>query len=152
MTDDGYFPINGLDLGNLANYQVTVPTAIAQFPGSDSHTKIIAQPKIRGLAGAKLEYVVGQKVPIVNSQFAAIAAGGLQTQPIVNYTLTDIGITIKMTPRIHLEGEVTLEIELTISSIAGEGVAGIPIIANREAKNTVRLKAGETNFLHGLSR
>jgi len=152
MTDDGYFPIKGLNLGDLANYQVTAPSAIVQFLGSDSDTKIIAQPKIRGLSGAKMEYVVGQKVPIVNSQFAAIAAGGLQTQPIVNYTLTDIGITIKMTPRIHLDGEVTLEIELTISSIAGEGIAGIPIIANREIKNTVRLKDGETNFLAGLLR
>jgi general secretion pathway protein D len=152
MTDDGYFPISGTDFGDMANYQISVPTAVAQFLGSDSDTKIIAQPKIRGMSGAKLEYVVGQKVPIVNSQFAAIAAGGLQTQPIVNYTLTDIGITIKMTPRIHLDGEVTLEIELTISSIAGEGIAGIPIIANREIKNTVRLKDGETNLLAGLLR
>jgi general secretion pathway protein D len=152
MSDDGYFPIGGTDFGDLANYQITVPTAVAQFLGSDSDTKIIAQPKIRGLSGAKLEYIVGQKVPIVNSQFAAIAAGGLQTQPIVNYTLTDIGITIKMTPRIHLDREVTLEIELTISAIAGEGVAGIPIIANREIKNTVRLKDGETSFLAGLLR
>jgi general secretion pathway protein D len=152
MTDDGYFPISGTNFGDLANYQISVPTAVAQFLGSDSDTKIIAQPKIRGMSGAKLEYVVGQKVPIVNSQFAAIAAGGLQTQPIVNYTLTDIGITIKMTPRIHLDGEVTLEIELTISSIAGEGIAGIPIIANREIKNTVRLKDGETNLLAGLLR
>jgi len=152
MTDDGYFPISGTDFGDLANYQISVPTAVAQFLGSDSDTKIIAQPKIRGMSGAKMEYVVGQKVPIVNAQFAAIAAGGLQTQPIVNYTLTDIGITIKMTPRIHLDGEVTLEIELTISSIAGEGIAGIPIIANREIKNTVRLKDGETNLLAGLLR
>ncbi|MBE0712745.1 MAG: hypothetical protein IH583_10205 [Candidatus Aminicenantes bacterium] len=152
MTDDGYFPISGTNFGDLANYQISVPTAVAQFLGSDSDTKIIAQPKIRGMSGAKMEYVVGQKVPIVNSQFAAIAAGGLQTQPIVNYTLTDIGITIKMTPRIHLDGEVTLEIELTISSIAGEGIAGIPIIANREIKNTVRLKDGETNLLAGLLR
>ena len=152
MTDDGYFPLNGIDLGNLANYQITVPTAIAQFLGTDSDTKIVAQPRIRGLSGEKMEYIVGQKVPIVNSSFAAIAAGGLQTQPIVQYTLTDIGITIKMTPRIHLEGEVTLEIELQISSIAGEGIAGIPIIANREIKNTVRLKDGETNLLAGLLR
>ena len=57
-----------------------------------------------------------------------------------------------MTPRIHLEREVTLEIELTVSSIAGEGTAGIPIIANREIKNTVRLKDGETNLLAGLLR
>lgn len=149
---DGNFPIKGVDFGDLANYQMTVPTALANFISGDSDTKIIAQPKIRGLGGEKIEYIVGQKVPIVNSTYAAIAAGGLSTQPIVNYTLTDIGITIKMTPKIHLEREVTLEIELTISSIAGMGTADIPIIANREIKNTVRLKDGETNLLAGLLR
>ncbi len=149
---DGFFPIKGVDFGDLANYQMTIPTALATILSVDSDTKIIAQPKIRGLAGEKIEYIVGQKVPIVNSQFAAVAAGGLNTQPIVNYTLQDIGITIKMTPRVHLEGEVTLEIELTVSSIAGTGTADIPIIANREIKNTVRLKDGETNLLAGLLR
>jgi general secretion pathway protein D len=149
---DGAFPLEGLDFGDLANYQVTVPTALANIISGDSDTKIIAQPKIRGLAGEKIEYIVGQKVPIVNSQFAAVAAGGLNTQPIVNYTLTDIGITIKMTPKVHLEGEVTLEIEMAIPSIAGAGTADIPIIANREIKNTVRLKDGETNLLAGLLR
>ena len=131
---------------------MTVPSAVASILAADSDTRIIAQPKIRGLGGEKMEYIVGQKVPIVNSTFAAVAAGGLNTQPIVNYNLQDIGITIKMTPRIHLEKEVTLEIELTISSIAGEGTAGIPIIANREVKNVVRLKDGETNLLAGLLR
>lgn len=149
---DGYFPIQGFDITDIANYQITVPSAVAAFLGADSDTKIIAQPKIRGIGGEKLEYIVGQKVPIVNSTFAAIAAGGLSTQPIVNYNLQDIGITVKMTPRIHTEREVTLEIELQVSSIAGEGTAGIPIIANREVKNTVRLKDGETNLLFGLLR
>ncbi len=152
MNEDGFFPIKGVDFGDLANYQMTVPTALATILSADSDTKIIAQPKIRGLGGEKIEYIVGQKVPIVNSSFAAVAAGGLNTQPIVNYNLQDIGITIKMTPRIHLEREVTLEIELTVSSIAGTGTADIPIIANREIKNTVRLKDGETNLLAGLLR
>lgn len=152
LDEDGFFPIQGTNFGDLANYQLTIPAAVAQFLGADSDTKIIAQPKMRGLGGEKLEYNVGQKVPIVNAQFAAIAAGGVQTQPIVNYTLQDIGIIIKMTPRVHLEREVTLEIEITVSSIAAEGVAGIPIISNREIKNTVRLKDGETNLLAGLLR
>ena len=152
LNEDGYFPLDGIRFDRLSNYQMTVPSAVASILAADSDTRIIAQPKIRGLGGEKMEYIVGQKVPIVNSTFAAVAAGGLNTQPIVNYNLQDIGITIKMTPRIHLEKEVTLEIELTISSIAGEGTAGIPIIANREIKNVVRLKDGETNLLAGLLR
>jgi general secretion pathway protein D len=152
LDENGFFPIQGTNFGDLANYQVTLPTALASILAADSDTKIIAQPKIRGVGGEKIEYIVGQKVPIVNTSFQAIAAGGINTQPVVNYNLQDIGITIKMTPRIHLEGEVSLEIELTVSSIAGEGVAGIPIIANREIKNTVRLRDGETNLLAGLLR
>jgi general secretion pathway protein D len=153
LNEDGFFPLGDWSqFTTLANYQMTVPTAMASILAADSDTKIIAQPKIRGVGGEKIEYVVGQKVPIVNTSFQAIAAGGVNTQPVVNYTLQDVGITIKMTPRIHLEGEVSLEIDLTVSSIAGEGVAGIPIIANREIKNVVRLKDGETNLLAGLLR
>lgn len=152
ISDKGFFPVQGVNFGDLANYQMTVPTAMAQILSADSDTKIIAQPKIRGMAGEKIKYVVGQKVPIVNSQFAAVAAGGLNTQPIVNYNLQDIGITIEMTPKVHLEGEVSLEMDLTVSSIAGTGTADIPIIANREVKNVVRLKDGETNLLAGLLR
>lgn len=152
ISTKGYFPIQGVNFGDLANYQLTVPTALAQILSADSDTKIIAQTKVPGLSGEKIKYVVGQKVPIVNSQFAAVAAGGLNTQPIVNYNLQDIGITIEMTPKVHLEGEVSLDMDLTVSSIAGTGTADIPIIANREVKNTVRLKDGETNLLAGLLR
>ncbi|MBP1659601.1 MAG: gspD [Candidatus Aminicenantes bacterium] len=152
VDENGFFPLEGVDFGDLANYQMTVPTAMAAILATDSDTKIIAQPKFRGVGGEKIEYVVGQKVPIVNTSFQAIAAGGVNTQPVVNYTLTDIGITIKLTPRVHLEREVSMEIELTVSSIAGYAVAGIPIIANREVKNVVRLKDGETNLLAGLLR
>jgi len=153
LNEDGFFPLGDWSqFTSLANYQMTVPTAMASILAADSDTKIIAQPKIRGVGGEKIEYVVGQKVPIVNSQLAAYAAGGVSNVPITNYTLQDIGITIKMTPRVHLEGEVSLEIDLTVSSIAGEGVAGIPIIANRNIKNVVRLKDGETNLLAGLLR
>ncbi len=153
----GYFRLKNADgtrlnLGDLANYQVTVPTALASILAADSDTKFIAQPKIRGLAGEKIEYIVGQKVPIVNSSFAAMPRAACRTSAHHQLHDQDVGITIKMTPKVHLEGEVTLEIELTISSIAGYVDNVIPIIANREIKNTVRLKDGETNLLAGLLR
>ncbi len=151
-TDSGWFRFEGLDFGDLANYQVTIPSAYLKFIGGDSDTKIIAQPRIRGIAGEKIEYVVGQKVPIPQTSFYPVAAGGQNSQPLVSYQPTDVGISIKLTPRIHHEREVTMEIEIQISSISGEGIAGIPIIATREVKNVVRLKDGETNLLAGLLR
>ncbi len=68
----------------------------------------------------------------------------------VNYVQQDVGIEINLKPRIHLEKEITLEMEIKITSLGGAGFAGIPIINNREVKNVIRLKNGETNLLAGL--
>ena len=148
----GWFSLKGLKLTDSGNFEINLPTAYLQFLESDSDTKIIAQPRLRGVAGQNIEYLVGQRVPIVNSQVVPIAAGGIGTQPITNFTLQEIGINLKIKPRVHFEKEVTLELDLEISSIAGKGVADIPIIATRKVKNVVRLRNGETNLLAGLLR
>jgi general secretion pathway protein D len=150
MTSDGWIRLNSLGLGNAGNYEISLPSAILQFISGDSDTKLIAQPRIRGVAGTDISYLVGQKVPVPQATFNPIAAGGLATQPVVQYTLQDVGIDIKVKPRIHFENEVTLEVEIKISSITGSGIADIPIIGTREIKNTIRLKDGETNLLAGL--
>lgn len=148
--DPGWLRINSLGLGDPGNYQITIPSAILQFLEGDADTKLIAKPSLRGISGAEMKYLVGQKVPVPQASFNPIAAGGLATQPVVQYTQQDVGIDILLTPQVHYEGEVTLEVEIKISSIAGAGVADIPIISTREIKNTVRLKDGETNLLAGL--
>ncbi len=152
QTASNWFNLKGLKLTESGNFEINLPTAYLQFLESDSDTKIIAQPRLRGVGGQNIEYLVGQRVPIVNSQVVPIAAGGIGTQPITNFTLQEIGINLKIKPRIHFEKEVTLEIDVEISSIAGTGVAGIPIIATRKVKNVVRLRNGETNLLAGLLR
>ncbi len=147
---EGWYRLNNLNLGDAGNYELSFPSAVLQFLEGDADTKMIAQPRLRGVAGEEMKYLVGQKVPVPQASFNPIAAGGLATQPVVQYNLQDVGIDIKLKPRIHLENEVTLEVEIKISSIAGTGVAGIPIIGTREVKNIVRLRDGETNLLAGL--
>jgi general secretion pathway protein D len=148
----GWLRLNSLKLKDLASYELATPQAVIQFLEGDANTKIIAQPRIRGLGGEDMKYLVGQKVPIPQGSFTPIVAGGANTQPIISYTQQDVGIDLKMKPRIHLEKEVTLEVEIKVSSLAGTGVANIPIINTREIKNTIRLKDGETNLLAGLLR
>jgi general secretion pathway protein D len=153
-TDEGWVPLKGLGnkLKDLANYEVSLPDAALDFLENDSDTKFIAQPRVRGVSGEDMRYLVGQKVPIPTSTFTPIFAGGTQAQPIVSYNLQDIGVELKMKPQVHLEDEVTIELEVKISAISGTGYADIPIIATREVKNTIRLKDGETNLLAGLLR
>ncbi len=151
-SDSGWIKLSDIKLNSLSSWQLTNSEIVLDLLESDSNSKIIAKPRIRGVAGEDIHYLVGQKVPIVNSSFQSVLAGGVNAQPVVQYQFQDIGIELKLKPRVHLENEVTLEAEIKISSIASTGIAGIPIINNREVKNVLRLKDGETNLLAGLLR
>jgi general secretion pathway protein D len=150
--DSGWTSLKDIDFSKSSNWQISLPTSTIQFLESDSDTKIIAQPRLRGVGDEKIEYKVGQKVPIPQTTFTPIAAGGVSSQPLVNYAQQDVGIDVSIKPRIHFEKDVTLELDIKITSLGGTGFAGIPIISNREVKNVIRLKNGETNLLAGLLR
>jgi Flp pilus assembly secretin CpaC/tetratricopeptide (TPR) repeat protein len=62
----------------------------------------------------------------------------------------DIGLKIKTTPSVHDRGEVTLQMDYDIKSLAGSSFNGIPVITNRTLTQTVRLKDGETTIVAGL--
>ena len=144
--------LKDLDFSQAGNFYLSLPLAFFQFLESDADTRIIAQPRLRGVSGEEIKSIVGQKVPIPKTTFAPIAAGGVSQQPITNYDYQDVGIDITLTPQVHRENEITLNLWLKITSLAGTGVADIPIITTREVKNVLRLKDGETNLLAGLLR
>ena len=148
----GWFNLGELRLGASSSYQISLPSALIRFLQADSDTKVLAQPRLRGVGDEEMKTLVGQKVPIPQTTFTPIAAGGVSQQPITSFTYQDVGLEITIKPKIHLEKEITLEIEVKITNIAGSGFADIPIISNREIKNVIRLKDGETNLLAGLLR
>ncbi len=151
-TRPSWFNLKSLALGQAGSYSVSLPSAYIQILESDSDTKIIAQPRLRGVSDEKITYKVGQKVPIPQTTFQAYAAGGVNNVPVTNFQQQDVGIEINFTPRVHLEKDVTLDAEIKVTSIGGSGYADIPIINNREIKNVVRLRDGETQLIAGLIR
>ncbi len=148
--EGGWFDLSKIDFSKKGNFQVTMPTAFLNFLESDQDTKIIAQPRLRGIEGEEMSYLVGDKIPIPRTSFTPFAAGGVPQQPLTSFEYEDVGIDIKITPRIHFEGEITLELEMNVKSVGGTGVADIPIISTREIMSVIRLKDGETNLLAGL--
>ena len=149
-SEGGWYDLSSIDFTKKSNFQITMPTAFLNFLESDQDTKIIAQPRLRGIEGEEMTYLVGDKIPIPRTSFTPIAAGGVAQQPVTSFDYEDVGIDIKITPRIHYEGEITLEMEVNVKSVGGTGVADIPIISTREINNIIRLKDGETNLLAGL--
>lgn len=148
----GWINLKDLDFSKKESFELSLPFSLIRFLEKDTDTKIIAQPRLRGVADEEITYLVGDKIPVPQTTFTPIAAGGVSQQPIVSYEYKDVGIDIKIKPRIHFEKEITMEIEIKIKSIGGEGFANIPIISTREVKNVIRLKDGETNLLAGLLR
>jgi general secretion pathway protein D len=151
-TSSGWYSLKGLGLGKAENYFASLPSAYVQFLESDADTKIIAQPRLRGISDEKITDKVGQKIPIPRTMFTPFAAGGYAQQPITNFEFQDVGIEINITPRVHLEREVTLDAEIKVTSIGGKGYADIPIINNRELKCVMRLRDGESQLIAGLLR
>ena len=148
--EEGWFNLKDLDFSKSENFLINLPISFLNLLESDSDTKIIAQPRLRGVDGEEIKYMVGDKIPIPRTTFTPFAAGGISQQPVTSFDYEDVGIDIKITPKIHFENEVTLELEIKIRAIGGTGVADIPIITTREVKNVIRLRDGETNLLAGL--
>jgi len=149
-TSTGWQNLGSLDFSKAANFAVNLPTSFLDILESDADTKIIAQPRLPGVSDEEMRHLVGQKIPIPQTSFYSIAAGGVSQQPVTSFTQQDVGIEIKIKPTIHREKEVTLVLEIKVTSLGGTGYADIPIINTREIKSTIRLRDGETSLLAGL--
>jgi general secretion pathway protein D len=119
---------------------------------NDANTRTLANPQLRTSEGLAAQARFGERVPIPITQFAPIAAGGINQQPITSFEYQNIGVNIDITPRMHHDDEVTLALKLSLTSISGSGFGGLPTFGNREITTTIRLKDGETNMLAGLIR
>jgi general secretion pathway protein D len=143
------------DLKNLTSSQVlmtSVPGLYYRLLKEDQTTRVLANPQLRALVGTSATARFGERVPIPVTTFSPIATGGVAQQPITSFNYENIGVNIDISPRIHLDNDVTLALTIGVSSISGSGFGGLPTFGNREIKTQIRLKDGETNMLAGLIR
>ena len=144
------------DLANLkaTNFQVTIPSATANFLFSDSNTKIIQNPQIRALDGQKASLKIGERVPVATGSFQP-GIGGVGINPLVNtqFQYIDVGVNIDITPQIHADREVSLKMMIDVSAVTGQtNIGGIsqPIIGQRKIEHDIRLRDGEVSLLGGI--
>src|SRR6266849_4981600 len=150
----GSINLNSLANLNATDFQVTIPPANISALFSDSSTKLIQNPQIRAVDGQKASLKIGDRIPIATGSFQP-GIGGVGINPLVNtqFQYTDVGVNVDITPRVHANGDVTLKVEMDISSVTGNNnIGGIsqPVIGQRKITNEVRLREGEANLMGGM--
>ncbi len=84
---------------------------------SDTQTKLMAKPQLRGAEGNKLTLNLGDEIPIVSTSYTPIATGGVGVNPLNSFQLKPVGINIDITPvRVTLDGDILLDLNLENSS------------------------------------
>ena len=88
-----------------------------------------------------------------NASFApgSLSGEGAGLTPFPGAQYEDIGIKIKTTPRLHGNGEVSLQLDLEMKGLEAASMNGIPVISNRAIQQTVRVKENQTSILAGIS-
>lgn len=136
---------------------LTIPSFFVDFMKSNGDAQALAQPKLRITEGEKGNLTIGDRVPIPTTTFNTQNAGGAGgVIPVTSFQYQEVGIKIEIEPRVHHNEEVSLEVNVEVSSIAdfvtGSGGQQQPVIGTRNIQTNIRLRDGETNFLAGLIR
>ncbi len=141
---------------NTEDFSTVLPSGTLQAVLSDSGTHVLQSPQIRSVDNQKATLKVGEKEPIASGSFQP-GIGGVGINPLVNtqFTFIDVGVNVDLTPKVHDNGEISMHVEVEISSVQSYvDLGGIqqPIIAQQKVIHDIRMKDGEVNLLAGLKQ
>ena len=119
---------------------------LLQALGQSTKANLLSTPSITTLDNQAAEIVVGQNVPFRTGTFT----GNGSTQNTIERR--DVGITMRVVPRVNQGDVIQLDISQEVSSLAATAVAGAAdIVTNRRSiKTTVLADNGGTIVLGGL--
>ena len=143
------------DLRSLTQSDIfltNLPGLFYRLLKQDTNTRTLANTQLRVSDGQSAQARFGERIPIPITQFAPIATGGINQQPITSFQYENIGVNLDISPRTHHDDHVTLALKVEVSSVSGQGFGGLPTLGNRAISTVNRLRDGETNLLAGLIR
>jgi type II secretory pathway component GspD/PulD (secretin) len=148
------FNLNTVSRGiNTSDFYLAVPSAVIRFLETDSETKVIAKPQLRGAEGSELKLNLGEDIPVPSTTFTPLAQGGANFNPLTSFTYRPVGVTVQMTPRVSIEGDIQIKLMIESSNLgAGITIAGqeLPSFGSRRVETDLRLREGESTLLAGL--
>lgn len=121
---------------------------LIQALGQSTRANLLSTPSLTTLDNEPAEIVVGQNVPFRTGSFAT---DGNSVNPFTTIERQDVGLTLRVVPRIHQGNVVRLEVAQEVSSLVPAVIGAADLITNRRSiQTTVLADDAQTIVLGGL--
>ncbi len=155
---DAYSEISNISaVSDMASIIPGGVKAIASFFGvnakinylkTNGAAQILSEPSVLCTNNKESEIYVGQVRSILTS---SVAGDNADDQARNQYSREDIGITLKVKPRLSSNNKVTLEVEANIEDVdPGEATTTLPTTTKRKVNTNAIVNNGQTVILGGL--
>ncbi|WP_243285912.1 secretin N-terminal domain-containing protein [Geothrix terrae] len=152
-TNSGFTKIHTADI------RVLFPNLALDFLKGNGDARLVASPNVRVLSGETGEVNIGEKISTTQSQLSLPTTGTTSTTSAssllggvgqTSFSYEDVGVKIKVEPRVHHNGEITLKINSLVTTLKSGSTPGRPDLGKREIITSARLRDGETAIFGGL--
>ena len=128
---------------------VTVDAVVKALRGVTA-VKVVSSPYLTVIDGETARLMVGDQIPFVSTSQTSNNSGSVTVTQ--NVDILDTGVVLEITPRIHANNSVDLNIVQSVSSPAAQlGSEGLtPTIATRDIASRILAQSGRTLLLGGL--
>lgn len=140
------------DIGNLKNANYVIPAELVGYI-EKTRVKTLANPTIRCMDKEEATIDISEQIPVKNTttEYLPVASASLAARTSDNWTTSEIGIKMNVTPFIHKNDEITMDVDIDQTELVSL-VEGHPWTAKRQIKTKVRMKNRETVVIGGLIR
>lgn len=121
--------------------------ATLDFLETNGASTSVANPSILCVNNQESSIYVGKTISVVTGEVSS-SVGGVGTTN--SYRREDIGLTLKIKPRVSSSDKVTLNVEAILENIIGSETADRPVTTKQEVKTQAILRHGEDIIIGGL--
>jgi general secretion pathway protein D len=122
--------------------------AAIDFLEDNGASKSISNPSILCVNNQESSIYVGKTISISSGATNNAVSGITQ-----NYKREDVGLTLKIKPRVSSDAKVTLNVETVLENVLDDGAnngTGQPVTSKQEVKTEAILRHGESIIIGGL--